>query len=121
MKIVKQIPTFLLGLVFSVFGVMFFLHLMPNKQPEGNAGVFTGLLFITGYLNIIKIFEVAFGALLLIPRTRALGLILIAPICVGILMYEIFIANELGIGIVLILLNTIGIIVNKDKYLSIIK
>ncbi len=122
MKIVKQIPAVLLGLVFFVFGLEFFLHFMPKQpMPTGDAGTFAGLLFTTGYLKVIKVFEVTFGLLLLIPKTRALGLILIAPISVGILMFEIFIAKAPGIGVALVILNAIGIIINREKYLPIVK
>jgi hypothetical protein len=122
MKIVKQIPVVLLGLVFVVFGLDFFIHFMPKQEPKmtADAGAFAGLLFSTGYLKVIKILEITFGALLLIPRTKALGLILIAPICIGILMFEIFMAHEPSIGVALVVLNAIGIFIYKEKYLPII-
>lgn len=123
MKYVKQIPAVLLGLVFFIFGLMFLLNLMPKEQPiqTAEATAFSTVLFTTGYLKTIKIFEVVFGLLLLIPKTRALGYILIAPICVGILMFEIYMAHQPGIGVALVVLNAIGIFINKEKYLTIIK
>ena len=123
MNFLKQSPAYLLGLIFFVFGLDFFIHFMPQQKtmPTGNAGTFAGLLYTTGYLTAIKVFEISFGLLLFIPKTRALAYILIAPICVGILFFEIFIAKQPGIGIILVLLNIVGVLINKEKYLPIIK
>lgn len=122
MKHVKNIPAYLLGFVFVVFGSDFFIHFMPKQPtPDGNAGIFAGLLFSTGFLAFVKVCEVSFGLLLLIPKTRALAYLLIAPITVNILLFEIYMAHQPGIGVLLVVLNAIGIFVNKEKYISIIK
>lgn len=122
MKNLKHIPAYLLGLVFVVFGAEFFLHFMPTPPPPtGDAGAFAGLLYKTGFLAFVKILEISFGLLLLVPKTRALGYLLIAPIIVNILLFEIFMAHQIGLGIALMILNVVGIFVNKEKYLSIIK
>lgn len=120
MKIIKHIPAYLLGLVFVVFGANFWLHFIPMQPMPGDAGTFAGLLFTTGYLAVVKVFEIVFGAMLFIPKTRALAYILIAPICVGILMFEIFMAHQAGIGVALVIINAIGIFINKEKYLPIV-
>ncbi|MFY7965814.1 MAG: hypothetical protein ACOVO1_13020 [Chitinophagaceae bacterium] len=122
MKYIKQIPSVLLGLVFFVFGLNFFFPFMPMPpQTPSDATTFGNLLYSSGYLAFVKVLEISIGLLLFIPRTRALALILIAPIVVNILLFEIFLQHKPSIGVALILLNAIGIIVNKDKYLSIIK
>jgi putative oxidoreductase len=121
MKIVKQIPVYLLILVYLVFGSNFFLHFIPMPPPEtANAGTFSGLLFSTGYLTVVKVLEVLIAILLIVPKTRALALLLIAPITVNILLFEIFMVNKPGIGILLLLLNTFAIYQHKEKYLGII-
>jgi hypothetical protein len=118
----KHIPAYLLGLVFVVFGSEYFLHFMPQPPAQiGNAKAFGELLYSTGFLAFVKVLEISFGLLLLVPKTRALGYILIAPIVVNILAFEIFMAHQPGIGVILIVLNVIGIIVNREKYISIIK
>ena len=120
MNIAKQIPALLLALVFIVFGLNFFLHFMPMPPMDGDAGAFAGLLYKTGYLTVVKVLEVSIGILLAIPATRALGLLLIAPICVNIMLFELCIAHKPGIGVALVLINAIGIILSKEKYLGII-
>jgi putative oxidoreductase len=118
---INNIPAYLLALVYLVFGANFFLHFIQMPPMAGNAGAFAGLLYSTGFLAFVKFLEISFGLLLLIPKTRILAYILIAPISVNILLFEIFMAHQLGIGVLLLTLNAIGIFLNKEKYISIIK
>jgi putative oxidoreductase len=121
MKITKHIPAILLGVLFVAFGLAFFFKLMPApKGLNADEQSFMALFGSTGYLKFVKVLEVAFGALLLIPKTRALGLILIAPIIVNIACYEMFIHKAPGIGFALLILNAIGIFINKEKYQGIL-
>ena len=117
----KQIPTYLLALVFLVFGLNFFFHYLPMPPMTGDAGTFAGLLYTTKYLLVVKTLEVICAVLLLIPCTRALGLLLIAPIVVNIFLFEILIAKAPGIGVILLLINVLAIVLNKNSYLGIVK
>ena len=121
MKYTKQIPAIILGILFVAFGLAFFFKLMP-EQPNlnDNEKSFFGLFMTTGYMTFVKVLEVAFGILLLVPKTRALGLILIAPIIVNIAAYEFLIHKAPGIGLALLVLNAFGIYLNREKYMSII-
>ncbi len=117
----KHIPAYVLGLVFVVFGSDFFIHFMPTPPPmAGDAGTFAGILYTSGYLKVIKILEVSIGILLIIPKTRALALLLIAPIIVNILLFEVYLTHQPGIGVALIIINIIGIYLNREKYMSIV-
>ena len=122
MKIIQQIPTYLLALVFLVFGSNFFLHFLPMPpNAGGNAAAFGGLLYTTGYMTFIKVLELSFAILLLIPKTRALALLLIAPICVNILLFEIFMVGQIGLGALLMVLNAFAIYQHREKYWGIIR
>ena len=122
MNIAKQIPAFLLALIFIVFGANYFLHFIPMPAPsKDDAGDFAGLLYRTGFLAVVKVLEIIIGILLVIKLTRSLALLLIAPIVVNIFLFEIVIAHKPGIGVALLLINTIGIFLSKEKYLGIIK
>jgi hypothetical protein len=83
----------LLGLVFFVFGLDYFLHFFPQPtgpMPEG-AMAFGGALMKTGYMfPLIKGTEVAVGALLLSNRFVPLALALIAPVIVNIVAFHAF-------------------------------
>ncbi len=120
MQIVKQLPAYLLGLVFVVFGLSYFFPFMPMPPMEGDPAVFGGLMTKTGYMTFVKVLEISIGLLLFIPKTRALALILIAPITVNILCFELFIAKAPSIGIALVVLNAIGLYMNRAKYSSIL-
>jgi putative oxidoreductase len=120
MKIAKHIPAYLLAFVFVVFGVMYFLKLMPVPPMTGDPLTFMTLFGGSGYMTLIKVLEVAFGVLLIFPKTRALGLLLILPIVGNILCFEVFIAKQPGIGVALVIVNLVGIYFNREKYQSII-
>ncbi|MBC7721867.1 MAG: hypothetical protein H7068_07555 [Pedobacter sp.] len=122
MNIVKQIPAYLLAIVFFVFGLNFFFPFMPKQPtPTGDAGTFIGVIYSTGLLKIVKILEIVFAILITIKPTRALGLLLIAPIVINIFLYEVVIAHQPGIGVALVAINALAIYLAKEKYLPIIR
>lgn len=121
MQLVKNLPTYLLALVYLVFGSNYFLHFIAMPPMDGNAGTFTGVLYMTGFLAFVKVLEVALGLLLLLPATRKLALLLIAPISLNILLFELFIAHQPGIGILLVLLNAVAIYQHRKNYLPIVQ
>ncbi|MEM9283334.1 MAG: hypothetical protein AAGA96_16045 [Verrucomicrobiota bacterium] len=84
----------LLGLVFIVFGLNFFLKFIPIPPAEEGtpAAAFMGAMFTTGFLAFVKILEIVGGVLVAIPKTRNLGLLVLGPIVVVILAFNIFIA-----------------------------
>jgi uncharacterized membrane protein YphA (DoxX/SURF4 family) len=92
MKIAVLIARILLGLIFVFFGLNGFLHFLPAQLPPGVAGQFLGALFASHALLFIAAFQVIGGALLLIGRYIALGLVILAPIIVNILIFHITMA-----------------------------
>jgi putative oxidoreductase len=121
MNIVKQIPAYLLGALFVFGGATHLFHFGPTPPPmTGDADTFMKLFGSTGYMTVIKICELLFGILVLIPKTRALGLILLAPIVVNILIFELHIAKAPGIGVALVVVTALAIYLNKEKYSSIL-
>lgn len=120
MKYLNQILATLLALPFVVFGANYFFNFIPMPPMEGDAGAFTGILYKSSFLLAVKIMEIVFGLMILFNFKRPLALILIAPIALNILMFEVFIAHQPGIGILLVLLNLILLIRYKSNYQSII-
>ena len=85
----------LLGLVFVVFGLNFFLHFIPIPPlPEdSHAAAFMGAAYMTGFLTFVKVLEILGGVLVAVPKTRGLGLLILGPIIVNILAFHVFIVG----------------------------
>jgi hypothetical protein len=120
MKLLQNTPYYLLALVFLVFGLNFFFHFIPMPPMEGDSATYFTLMAGSGYMAIVKILEIICAILLLIPKTRALGLVILAPIVVNIVLFELCIAKQPQIGILLLIINAIGLYLNRDKYKSIL-
>jgi uncharacterized membrane protein YccC len=64
--------------------------------------------------------RITFGILVLIPKTRALGLLLLAPIVANILIFELHIVKQPGVGVALVVVTALAMYLNKEKYSSIL-
>src|SRR4051794_18151285 len=94
--ITKHLPTaarIFLGLVFTVFGLNFFLHFIPQPPAPPQADAFVGALAASGYLMaLLKTTEVLAGLLLLRNRFVPLALAVLAPIVVNIVGFHLALA-----------------------------
>lgn len=100
MKYLPNIAGGLLGLLFVVFALIYFLKLipMPPPPPEGSApALFFGAFSPTGYLDFVKAFEIIGGVLVAIPRTRNFGLLVLGPVILNILAFHTFITKGVGL------------------------
>ena len=59
--------------------------------------MFMGALGPTGYLTMVKIFELIGGILVAVPKTRNYGLLILGPILVNILAYHAFLTKGEGL------------------------
>ena len=84
-----SIARILLGLVFVVFSLNYFLHFLPDpKNPPAAAMAFAGAFMSAGYMTFIKVIELASGLALLANRFTTLALALLAPIVIGITIFH---------------------------------
>ena len=77
-----KLPTIaggLLGLVFIIFGLNFFLKFIPiPPMEEGAPGtVFMAAMGGSGYLAFVKVLEIIGGVLVAVPKTRNIGLLVL--------------------------------------------
>lgn len=95
MKLASTIARLLLGLLFVVFGLNFWLHFIPIPSPaEGTpAANFMFAIYGSGYLTFVKVLEVAAGLLLLSGRFVNLALAVLGPIVVNIALYHFFLVQ----------------------------
>lgn len=118
--------------VFSLlFGLMFinsglnkiFQYMpMPKDMPENMMVIVEAFGAIIWLMPLIAVVEIIAGVLVIIPKYRALGAIMILPIMVGILLTHIFNAPS-GLPIALILFAVLAwiMIENRAKYASLFK
>ncbi|HWV73518.1 MAG TPA: DoxX family protein [Pseudosphingobacterium sp.] len=118
MKIVKTILCVLFGLMFINAGLDKFLHYMPVPPMEGEMlKVGEAFMQIKWLMPLIGAVEVIGGLLFILPKTRALGAIVILPIMVGVILHNaIYMPSGLGIAGVLFLINLWVIVDNRKKY-----
>jgi len=83
----------LLGLIFTVFGLNFFLHFLPQPPPPSpEAASMLGGLMNSGYImQVVKVVEVSAGLLLLANFFVPLALALLAPIIVNIVAVHLLV------------------------------
>jgi uncharacterized membrane protein YphA (DoxX/SURF4 family) len=97
-----------LGLIYFVFGLNFFLHFLPTPpSPGGEADAFVGGLFQAGYFfPMLKSIEVLLGAFLLIGLFVQLALVVLMPISINILLFHAFLApDNAAMGVVIVLVH----------------
>jgi putative oxidoreductase len=111
-KITPFIFRILLGLIYTFFGLDYFLHFTHSGPPDPTtkAGNFLGALSASGYFfAVLKSLEVIYGLLLLANWFVPLILILLFPISIQILLFNSFLAHSIQpliISIIIIFSNT---------------
>lgn len=101
-SITKVILRSVLGLIFLVFGLNFFLHFIPNPSEPPPAADFLGALFRTGYfLPLLGATQMVSGVLLLAGMMVPFALVLLAPVIAHIFMFHLFLAPA-GLPVALI-------------------
>jgi uncharacterized membrane protein YphA (DoxX/SURF4 family) len=114
----------LTGLMFINAGLNKFFQYMPMPKDMPDKMVKVGMAFaeIGWLMPLVGAFEVIGGLLLIFPRTRALGAVVLVPILTGILLANISMAPS-GLPIVFALIAVLAwvIIENRAKYLPMIQ
>lgn len=109
----------LLGIVFVVFGFGYFFMKMPPLDTTTPMGQFAAGLLAAGYFfPFLKIVEGICGLMLFFKRWTPLALLVLAPIIIQILLFDIFLASsaELVIGVVVAALAIFLAWCNWEKY-----
>lgn len=120
MKIVKLILFTLFGLFFVNAGLDKFFHYMPmpTDLPEAAKKVFGAFMQIPWLMPLVGVVELVAGALILFPKTRTLGALMLFPVMVGILAHNFTVAPAaagIGIALVCLFINIAILFDNKQK------
>ncbi len=117
------IVSLLFGLLFINAGLNKFFNYMPmpDNLPEKMVKIMGAIIEIGWLLPLVAVAEVVGGLLIILPKTRALGAIIIFPIMVGILLINILQApSGLPFAIVLSVILCWIIFENRKKYMQLI-
>jgi uncharacterized membrane protein YphA (DoxX/SURF4 family) len=97
MKYLPTIAGVLLGLLFLMAAVPFVLNIIPPDEmpppPTEEAKMFMGAFAPTGYMTFVKWLELIGAILVMVPKTRNYGLLVLGPITINILAYHAFVAK----------------------------
>ena len=118
------VATVLFALMFINGGLNKFFNYIPvpPDMPAELVKVNTALMQIGWLMPLIAVVELIGGVLLLIPKFRALGAIIIFPIMIGILLIHATVAVS-GLPLAIILAGILVWILweNRTKYLNLIE
>ena len=123
-KKILFVVSLLFGLMFINSGLNKFFNYIPVPKdlPEGLIKLMGAFREIKWLLPLIAVAEIIGGILVIIPKYRALGAIIIFPVMVGILLtHKINAPSGLILAIVLFVINLWIIIENREKYMPMIK
>jgi uncharacterized membrane protein YphA (DoxX/SURF4 family) len=114
----------LAGLFFMNAGLNKFFNYMPapKDMPDKMLKMGTAFAEIGWLMPLVGTMEIVGGLLLIIPRTRALGAIILVPILTGIVLANFSVApSALPIAFALVAILLWVIIENRAKYLPMVK
>ena len=98
MHLVSTIARYLLGLLFTVFGLNGFFHFLPQPPPTNPLALqYFGAVSASHYLVLIFLLQLLCGLLLLAGRFVPLALTILAGIITNILLYHVTMDPK-GIG-----------------------
>lgn len=121
---ILNILSILFGLLLMNGGLSKFFNYMPTPEnlPEAVVKDNLALAEISWLVPLIATAELLGGFLILLPKTRALGALVVFSVMVGILLTHIFVAPEgLPIALVIWVVLLWIILDNKQKYATLIR
>lgn len=123
----KQKILFVIYLLFSLnfinagLNKLFNYIPIPDDLPEKIQKMNAAFEEIFWLMPLVGVIEALGGILFIIPRTRALGAIVLFPIMVGIMLVHLTVApSGLILATVIFAINLWAIYENKEKYLPLI-
>lgn len=113
------VVSLLFGLLFINAGLDKFFHYMPmpKDMPESTLKAFNAFMAIGWLMPLVGAAELVAGVLIIFPKTRALGALVILPVMVGIILTNT-VQDQSGLPIVLVLTAILLWILydNRKKY-----
>jgi len=121
MKYAVIIARIILGAGFLVFGLNHFLNFFPMTPPPDmpeNAVKFGSALAASKYMDVIKVLEAVGGAFVLTGLFLPLGLVILTPILVNIVLFDLLLMGKPGLGEAFLVLATFLIVAYRAYFYS---
>jgi len=115
-KTIFFILTLLFGLMFIQAGLNKFFNFfpMPEEIAEETMRDFSAIMEIVWLYPLMAAAEILGGILVIIPKTRALGALILVPMMVGILLAHTVVDNN-GLVMALIMALILGWIIYEER------
>lgn len=114
----------LAGLSFLNAGLNKFFNYIPvpPDMPESQVTMFTAMDQIGWLFPLVAVVEIVGGILLVIPRFRALGALMLFPILVGIIIIHFAVAPEgLPMAFIIFAVCAWVFIENRNRFLALVR
>ena len=120
MKHIFTAARILLGLIFLVFSLNYWLQFIPIPlpRPDTPAAGFMGAIYGSGFLTFVKVLELVSAVLLLSGRYINLALTLLGPIVVNILLFHMMIKQSDHALSVVIAILALVVLIGQKNYLK---
>ena len=111
----------LLGFIFAVFGINFWLQFLPLPELNEPATAFFGALAASYLLAFVKLTELVGGLMLLSGRFVPLALTILAPVVLNILFFHLFLdTTGLAMSVFLVVLEVFLAWAYRDSFTGVL-
>ncbi|MBY0481952.1 MAG: DoxX family membrane protein [Chitinophagaceae bacterium] len=113
-----------------LFGLMFinaglnkiFNYLpVPKDMPENVKSMFGAFMQIKWLMPLVAFAEITGGILIIIPKLRALGAIIIFPVMIGIVLTAFFLSSGYAMAFILLAVLIWVLFEEREKYLPMVR
>jgi len=120
MKHIFATARILLGIIFLVFSLNYWIKFIPIPSPEAEslAAGFMGAIYGAGFLTLVKLLELFSAVLLLSGRYINLALTLLGPIVVNILLFHVLIKQSGHALSVVVSVLALVVLIGQKNYLK---
>jgi uncharacterized membrane protein YphA (DoxX/SURF4 family) len=123
-KKILFVACLILGLMFINAGLNKFFNYIPppTDMAEGPLKMFMAMMAISWLMPLIAVVEIVGGVLIIVPKFRALGAVILSPVMIGILLTHVTVVPEgLPMAIALTGILIWVVVENRGKYLPMIR
>ena len=112
----------LVGLMLINSGFNKFFNYMPMEMAEDASAVVNSFIASKWLWPLVALVEIIGGILFAIPKTRALGAIILLPITIGILLFNLtWTPSTAPVAVVILGINLWAILEARKQYSNLIK